>query len=135
MGFVLLLLGMFYLVYWLPMQEGKRKQDKFENRVLGTIEGLYLSDLCEYSMPGVYLPDLISFTTKQLHDAELRPATEPSLRYEASNGRCYTVYTTDAALFAVICVCMYARAERRYEMKHQYEGKLEEARRLGLPPF
>lgn len=112
-----------YLFYFRPKSEEHKKLAQNRVQIIGIIDGLYLANKDFY--PG----DVRTSALDYLERSKLLPGNEPTLTYMSQDGRNYQAFPSDTALFAVICVLLYAHSIQKDSLIEQYEHMLETARK------
>ena len=125
-----------YIVYFRGMFERKRDRQAFDNRVLATIDGLYLSGVNF----GCTDFEMRSYATRLLEKAHALPDNQTllehtiSARGSAFHGSVFRSHTGlhgDHITFALLCIIEYAKDHDNQTLITQCEQLLIEARHIG----
>lgn len=112
-----------YLFYFRPKLEERKEFAQNSAQIIGIIDGLYLAN-------GDFYPGDVR--TSALHHLERSKSllgNKPTLTYVSQDGWNYQAFPSDTALFAVICVLLYAHSIQKDSLIEQYEHMLETARK------
>lgn len=120
---IVAILFLAYLIYFRPKLEERKELAKNSAQIIGIIDGLYLANSDFY--PG----DVRISALHHLERSKSLPGNEPTLTYVSQNGWNYQAFPSDTALFAVICVLLYAHSIQKNSLIEQYEHMLEAARK------
>lgn len=112
-----------YLFYFRPKLEERKEFAQNSAQIIGIIDGLYLANGDFY--PG----DVRTSALHHLERSKSLPGNEPTLTYVSHDGWNYQAFPSDIALFAVICVLLYAHSIQKDSLIEQYEHMLESARK------
>ena len=112
-----------YAFYFQPKLKERKELAQNSAQIIGIIDGLYLANGDFY--PG----DVRTSALHHLERSKSLPGNEPTLTYVSQDGWNYQAFPSDTALFAVICVLLYAHSIQKDSLIEQYEHMLEAARK------
>lgn len=110
----LALVGLVYLFFIQPKFERYRDNLIFDNRVLGFIDGLYLSGI-RFGVPDFHMR---SYVKDQLRKAHELPGNQFLIEYTCANGWHFSSHTGtgDHMLFALLCIAQFAKGNEDDEL-------------------
>lgn len=118
-GFLLLILPWLLWAAWFrPGINKKAHLSEFRSRVLGVVDGLYLSGMdfkCADFEIRAYVKDCIDKLASL-------PGNVPYAEYTRSDGWVYSAYNSDHVLFALICILEYANDDENDNLVLQCES-------------
>ncbi len=128
LGLLFVAFFFFYILYWEPVQEEKRKNAEFSASVCGIATGAYMEEDFRF---GCSISEIHSYIRRQIDVVRKLPSTSSYLEYNAPNGQHYEAHiiSHDAVLFAYICLIQIADYNDRLETTQLYQSKLELARK------
>ena len=119
--------GLFYLVYLRPVLEKKRRDLVFDNQVLGYLEGLESSGITSRC----FQLDLQGYVGDRLAEAHRLPDNKCLIDYTTKDGWTYHSYTRsgNARLFALLCIAEYAKDRSLDDLVSWCESNMRQASR------
>lgn len=124
---ILMLAALFYIIYLQPKQEKRREHLIFDNRVLATIDGLYLSGM----KFGCTDFEMRAHAKRLLEKAHTFPGNQLLLEHTTKHGHTFHSHTGlhgDHISFALLCIIDYAKGCDDQDLITQCEKLLKQTR-------
>lgn len=121
----LVIAGLVYIFYFRPKFEKAHSDAAFDHRVLGFIDGLYLSGINF----GCSASEMRHYVEHRLAEAHQLPGNQFLIEHVTSQGRIYYSHmgTHDHMLFALLCIAKYAKTRGNDDLLSWCETKMRAA--------
>lgn len=121
--------GILDIAIFQPRRKKRQDDSMFDNRVLGFVDGLHLSEVVRF---GCANSEMRRYVAYQLSKAHKIPDNQYLIEYKTASGWCYCSHIGlhgEHELFALLCIAQYAKEYGKADLASWCESKMEIARK------